>query len=314
LNDGLHNNSINSSSKHPLIGLVDHISVMPLTNDNNKEWNALSNNNSDDPQKQMQTQTQNQNQTPYIPPDSHGLCSVYIGDKMLQHNKNIDVFYYGSAHPNHVPLATIRREKTKFFQSGGLDSKSTIDTTTNTTDNSNNHNHNHETKPKDQCTIGSPTSFVENYNILLSRNVNKKQAMKLTKKIRERDGGIIGVEGLTLPYSEGRYEVACNLLHPKEGSSDDILRVLDEWVRDQKDQLEEEEEQQQRQQHLDVLGDGMNKIDYFVDKSYRVGTTAEQCMDVLNRFDQEKGDTKADYDLEVAERFRQYFVPKIESL
>ena len=31
------------------------------------------------------------------------------------------------------------------------------------------------------------------------------------------DGGLMGEEGLTLPYTKERYEVACNLLHPDVG-------------------------------------------------------------------------------------------------
>jgi hypothetical protein len=36
-----------------------------------------------------------------------------------------------------------------------------------------------------------------------------KWARSLTQALREQDGGLPGVEALTLPYSKGQFEVAC---------------------------------------------------------------------------------------------------------
>ncbi len=238
-----------AESRHPLIGLVDHISVFPLTT------NGVD--------LRIEDEDENENEkflpddTSYIPPDSHGLSCAYIGRQLL--TKDIDVLYYGSAHPNQTPLATVRREQTKFFKSGGLlENEGTGSSGKRSSQ-----------QQVEQCTVGSPPFFVENYNILLSKNVSRKEAMKLTKMIRARDGGVVGVEALTLPYSDSRFEVACNLLKPEEGSVNDIEKVLDQWVEQGQDLCNEEH------------GTKCSKS-YLVDDSYRVGTTSEQCIEVLN--------------------------------
>lgn len=268
LKDIVYENEINAKSSdktmHPLIGIVDHISVMPLVTENN------------DKNTKVMELSQNEiieNHESYTPPDSHGICSAYIGNRLKENG--INVFYYGSAHPNQTPLAVVRREKTQFFNSGGLD------------DDDNN-------GIKNQCTVGSPSNFVENFNILLSNNINKKKAMGLTRKIRARDGGLVGVEALTLPYSDGRYEVACNLLCPEEGSVSDILQVVDTWV------LEE-----QQLVGKDKLDEGTSK-EYFVDCCYRVGTTAQQCLDIMENCSEGKLGFFVDYDIALSDRFRQY--------
>ena len=125
--------------------------------------------------------------------------------------RGVEVYTYGSANENGTPLATVRRNKTSFFHSGGLD---------------------HEKKYGDRerlgvCTVGSPGEFVENFNLRLTPCITRKQASALARYVRERDGGIMGVEALTLPYSEGRYEVACNLLKPSLGGKEDMLAKFD---------------------------------------------------------------------------------------
>ena len=265
----LNNDHSEAASAHPYVGLVDHISVMPLSIQNEILVEQASGS--------ITSTSQNgtsQNDGTFSPPDAHGLCSVFIGKQLSQ--KGIEVFYYGSAHPNQIPLATVRREKTHFFRSGGLD--------VNSSENDTVHN---------ICTVGSPPLFVENYNILMSRNVNKKKAISLAKKIRERDGGITGVEALTLPYSQGRYEVACNLLRPNEGSVDDILHTLQKWV-------------QNEQQDLKCIKSGGQG--YFIDNSYRVGTTVQQCIDALDKCEQDKISLLDNHDSAVIAKFHEYLL------
>ncbi len=265
------NHNKEASSAHPYVGLVDHVSVMPLSIETeNEETETLL--------EKASVKNIFQDDGKFVPPDSHGLCSTYIGKRLSQ--KGIEVFYYGSAHPNQTPLATVRREKTHFFRSGGLDVNSNgNDTTCNI------------------CTVGSPSLFVENYNILMSRNVTKKRAIGLAKKIRERDGGIVGVEALTLPYSQGRYEVACNLLNPNEGSVDDILHVLHKWV-------------QNEQQDSECTAS--RNQSYFIENSYRVGTTVQQCIDALNKCEEEKDSLMGSHDATVIDRFRGYLLKTLE--
>jgi glutamate formiminotransferase len=163
----------------------------------------------------------------------------------LEEQTGVKVFLYGEAHPDKTPLATVRRRQTNFFQSGGLSSPD-------------------ECAEKEQAaTVGAPEHFVENYNILLTNNCTKALAQSLTRQIRERDGGLPGVEALTLPYSEGRYEVACNLRRPDLTGTEKLQEAVNAW----------------EAAELKRIG-GSSRL---VEKGYRVGTTAKQCLDALLR-------------------------------
>lgn len=275
-NHGSNDYDNGSSSKHPLIGLVDHISVMPLQNQvNAAQIDDCDTNKTVESYSSTEKNSSESYKEEFIPPDSHGLCCTFIGNQLIQNG--IDVFYYGSAHPNHTPLSIVRREKTRFFNSGGLNNNSDEDNKCN------------------QCTVGSPLHFVENFNILLSRNVDKKKAMNLTKMVRERDGGISGVEALTLPYSDGRFEVACNLLSPEKGSVDDIMKVLDAWIRKEQDDFQQE-----------YGGTRTCSKEFLVESSYRVGTTSEQCLDILNNCKDDDEGFFNNYDETLSNRFCDY--------
>jgi len=282
----------NSKSKHPLVGLVDHVSIMPLSRSPSATVPVSV---SVSPTTTSSTGTSTsihqdnpQSENEYVPPDAHGMAALSIADKLT--HRGVQCYPYGTADVNNAPLAIVRKQKTSFFNSGGLSeyesatstSASTSATsTTGTTDAYTDTNAN--TMGLGICTIGSTPNFVENFNIRLTSNVSKKQAMTLTKKVRFKDGGVIGVEALTLPYSEERYEVACNLLHPDVGSVESILKKMEEWI----------EEQQQQ---------GDRSREYYIDEAYRVGTTLEQCTGVL---DHEEEGFKV-HDAEVLERFRIY--------
>jgi len=270
---------LSENSQHPLIGLVDHISVMPLLPKEDLKNPSLS--------AAAEAAKEHEKYNSYIPNDSHGLAATYIGKELSK--RGVQVFYYGTSHPDQTPLATIRREKTAFFHSGGLSNDSISSTSSSLCQNQS------KEKLMGSCTVGSPSSFVENYNILLSGNVSKNQAMSLTKKIRERDGGIPGVEALTLPYNMGRYEVACNLLRPVEGSTDDISNALNNWVNDH-----EEKERKKK------------GYSFYVEDSYRVGTTVEQCIDTLKKYSDDTEDifTK-DYDFFIFKRFRKFLLGRL---
>lgn len=222
--------------QHPAVGIVDHISVMPLGSDDKK--------------------------------DTTGLAAVAIG-KVLTEN-GVHVIPYGSADTQNTPLAVVRKTKTSFFtsSSGRL--------------------------VKDRnlrigvCTVGSPPSFVENLNIRLKRSVSRKQAIALTAMLRERDGGIDGVEALTLPYTNGRHEVACNILRPSQSTLDDIMTKIDEWST----QLSKDDNKNFKTVRSD-----------YVEMAYRVGTTSTECLDVLEM-------EKSQYDqheLNLVETFNAYF-------
>lgn len=197
-----------------------------------------------------------------------------IGNNISKSNL-VNFHYYGSACPNNSSLATVRR-RTSFFNSGGAIDKEDTHTT---------EQENATTKRavKGSCTIGTPANFVENYNIRLTSNISFEQAKTLTQFIRGRNietkgCGVLGVEALTLPYvvreKSKAYEVACNLTNPKEGSAEKVQAQLEKWIDKQRQELFE----------TDTPAD-TSKYDYnyFVEKAYRVGTTENQCIDVLSK-------------------------------
>uniref|UniRef100_A0A7S1ZBJ7 Formiminotransferase N-terminal subdomain domain-containing protein n=1 Tax=Trieres chinensis TaxID=1514140 RepID=A0A7S1ZBJ7_TRICV len=238
-------------SRHPYVGVVDHVSVMPLSP--KAECTR--------PAKGI-AKTKSDGQK-FIAPDPHGQAALAIGRSMSE--VGAKVLYHGSSNPEMTPLADVRRESTNFFKSGGL--LGARDTVTELTKN-----------PCGIAIVGSPCSFVENFNVRLSNSCEKKDAISLAKALRERDGGLLGVEALTLPYSGGRFEVACNLLRPDVGSVDAISQVLDQWL---------------------VKNCGERGIDTsIIEDAYRVGTTARQCIGVLENAEMDE------YDLKVQEQFQ----------
>ncbi|GFH52594.1 hypothetical protein CTEN210_09070 [Chaetoceros tenuissimus] len=245
-------------SAHPLVGLVDHISCMPLVK---KDENSVESNGNDF--------NSSCSEDEYIPNDVCGIAALAIKQTLMQKG-GVMCLTYGSANHEQMPLALVRKEQTSFFKSGscadsskddeGADAKST---------------------PFGTCTVGSPPYFVENYNILLKSTVSRKLAISLAKKLRERDGGVKGVEALTLKYSGGRYEVACNLLRPDlhEGSVEAIDSKIDEWIEEQR------------------KGNIGDDYDCFVERAYRVGTTTEQCLKAIQNKNAVTGISQAEEDV-----------------
>jgi glutamate formiminotransferase len=226
---------------HPTVGLVDHVSVLPLDEDinSNIDHSAGSDDNDDD----------NENIT--------GSVARKIGEA-LSSKKNVDVLYYGRAHPAGTPLATVRRESTRFFHSP--------DEKKNNSDTENGNVEDNNEISVGQTTVGATDRFVENYNIRLRPSVSRTVARSLTENIRGRSGiGLPLVEALTLAYGSDQYEVACNLLDPCATSAEDIEQRMRIWEKQQK--------LVQPQKQKCTLG--------LVEKSYRVGTTSELCLNAL---------------------------------
>ena len=230
-------------SRHPFVGIVDHVSVMPL------EFND-----------EASGDTQPHDKEGVISYSLTGNAARDIGKGM--EDLGLDVLYYGDAHPEKTPLATVRREQTFFFRTGGLNCPPP------------------KTRPSKAgvATVGAPPSFVENYNVRLRSG--KLTARSLTKLLRERDGGLVGVEALTLPYGNGRYEIACNLLRPHVGSVEALKAKVKEWA------------SRTDNKHAEV------------EKGYRVGTTVDQCLEAISVSDSVEG--AIEHDEAVMERFREY--------
>lgn len=280
--------STSSDSAHPFVGLIDHVSVMPLVS-----FPMVV--------PSLSTKSAASGETGlHISQVAAVDAARATGGAISNTQQLANVFYYGLACPNHTPLAKVRKEKTRFFNSGGSrlngHGKSTISEDVQTT------------KLKGDCTIGVPFHFVENFNIRLSPNVEFAQAKTLTQHLRGRNNGVEGVEALTLPYrtvdSAGKetivYEVACNLTNPEKGSADMIKEAVGEWI--------------QKQTSPSELEKSSDAGTYFIDKMYRVGTTEEQCIDTLL-----KGYTEDDapdlnyweaHDRDVFDKFQNYLMQK----
>ncbi len=125
-------------------------------------------------------------------------------------------------------------------------------------------------------------NYDENCKVGRTKHIERRRAMTWTKKVRVRDGGIIGVEALTQPYSEDRFEVACNLLQPNIGSADCVMKKVKEWIDEQQLIIATGIESSLKDGNPVQDGDNCNYTYYrYIDEAYRVGTTVEQCMSVL---------------------------------
>jgi hypothetical protein len=89
------------------------------------------------------------------------------------------------------------------------------------------------------------------------------------------------VEALTLPYSQNRFEVACNLLDPEQTSIADIEQNVREWET--------------------TAGNS-------VEVGYRVGTTVAQCLEALGQTATPAGERE--YNNQVRERFADYLAAR----
>ena len=257
---------------HPTVGLVDHIAVMPLVGHDGRQ---LEDGFSKEEMVESGLELNSHDTTMPRWNVPSGWVARSLGHTMEK--AGVDVLYYGMAHPDRLPLATVRRESTQFFHA-----LPHHDTTSSST----------QTRPRQasagKSTVGAPPYFVENYNVRLSSHCQKEQARALSKRIRARDGGLPGVEALTLPYSANRWEVACNLTRLDQTTARDIQDVAKEWEKQQQQQ------QQQQQKHRHRL----------VELGYRVGTNRWMCLEALEKANDE--DAASQRDQEVREKFRTF--------
>jgi hypothetical protein len=293
-----------NNTRHPYVGLVDHVSVMPLnyypsTNKESESQSSLLLSKEKVYSSYCEPITTTTNNDQY---NVAANVAYKIGKQMME-TKLVTVHYYGHACPQFTPLVDVRRERTTFFNSGGA-----TDTTARRScikqQNSSQPLPPAMTTvvaaPKGDSIVGVPNNFVENFNIRLTSNVTFHQAKSLTQLLRGRnivnhnnnnnnnEYGIDGVEALTLKYARDDissqsggggtvYEVACNITKPKVGGVAEILDQLEKWII-----LQQQQQQQQRHQSLSTNNEITDKdYKYYVEDAYRVGTTQEQCLQVL---------------------------------
>jgi hypothetical protein len=265
---------------HPMIGSVDHVSILSLSPQKQQllhedstliskdEWmNAIA--------------TESSSHVSWNQPEEPTLVTGWVARTVghaLDTEADVSVLWYGHADPNRRPLAWVRKHHTRFFTTGGLIPITTTTpaaaaTTTTTTSVS-----------REQATVGAPDHFVENYNIQVATS-DRTVAQSLTRWVRSTNGGILPhVEALTLPYGSTMdgiplYEVACNLLDPTVTSTIDIDQQVQAWLDATSNNSEASTEQQQ------------GRLPTIV-RSYRVGTTVEQCLEALENTQTRKGEAE----------------------
>ena len=264
-NDTCTSSTTHSNSRHPLVGLVDHISIMPLVKDVVPTSNTSTS---------SSTTTTVKDET-IVSKDTivrrHDVAASKAAIQVAQalKGRGVNVQLYGTAHPTNLTLAQVRRDMS-FFQSGSLLGRHEEHPQQELVEQQQQQPENPPPPLKEprnrlllgSCTVGSPPNFVENYNLRFTSRVPFAIAKTMTKRVRT----IPGVEALTLKYSDDRIEVACNLTLPHQGSVFHVEECLDQWWMD----------------HYGRYVEDNPTIEEWVDAKYRVGTTVDQCRHVLD--------------------------------
>ena len=173
-----------NNTRHPYVGLVDHVSIMPLNNycpsspsseksENSQSLLLLTN---DEVYSNCETTTTTNNN------DQYKVASnvAYEIGKQMTGTRLVNVHYYGHACPRATPLADVRRERTTFFNSGGATDSATTTGLRGTKQRNSQHNIPTTTTTtvahKGDSIVGVPNNFAENFNIRLTTNVTFHQA------------------------------------------------------------------------------------------------------------------------------------------
>jgi glutamate formiminotransferase len=232
---------------HPHIGLVDHVAVVPLIT--GEEARILDAN------------------TMFVPHFilTHAANVARKIGKAMRDTLNIHIFFYGLAQPKKISLFKVRQRRTNFFKTNGKITTGSMEPNIPTTE---------------SCTVGAPDEFVENYNVRLKDTCSKKTAQYLSRLVREKDGGLEGVEALAFAYSNNRWEVACNILRPYAGGAnvEQLKEVFRDW----------------------------NVKKDIMEKGYRVGTTQEQSIKVIE-YVSRSATHRQTHDENVMKNFQTYF-------
>ena len=108
---------------------------------------------------------------------------------------------------------------------------------------------------------------------------SKKTVQYVARLVRESDGGLEGIEAMAFSYTNNRWEVACNLLRPYAGGAN-VTRLKEEFRK------------------------WNAKMDQ-IERGYRVGTTQEQSIKVLEMISRSAKNRKA-HDEKVMTALQEY--------
>jgi hypothetical protein len=266
-NDALLSN--NGITPHPTVGLVDHVAIMPLVPDYTDDTNA----------QLVESQRAASSVAHRIRStlEQTGPChDVPRGEPV-----SFQALPYGIVHPTdhgndeeYIALAEVRRTRTRFFQTIAKPQPSAASASLTNRDSTDNHQH--------VILVGAPRYFVENYNVRLTAQSHRTDAQRLCRLLRQSSGcGLPYVEALVLPYGPFCTEVACNLLRPTVTSSADIDAVV-----------------------AAAAAAHVHHPEMVVERAYRVGTTARQCLDALHKVSSSSPHTaRTEYDQQVLQEW-----------
>ncbi|KAM0886643.1 hypothetical protein ACQ4PT_029552 [Festuca glaucescens] len=76
------------------------------------------------------------------------------------------------------------------------------------------------------------TAWVENYNVPV-RTADVDAVRRITRRVRQRGGGLWSVQAMGLEHGDGGAEVACNLLAPQSVSAGQVQDMVERLAREQ---------------------------------------------------------------------------------
>jgi hypothetical protein len=146
----------------------------------------------------------------------------------------------------------------------------------------------HPSNLSESALVGACKDFTEDFHIVLSKQCGKRKAKELAAVLRDPETGLVDVEATAQPYDEFKWDVHCRLLRPHLTGANvgDVEHTVERWKK---------------------LQIGASHQDQWVVKSYRVGPTYDQCLNVLKEvcISDEK---RRKHDNEVIKTFNDYCI------
>ena len=170
-----------------------------------------------------------------------GKVALNIGTKLKETHPNLSIFYFGHADmPKNRDLVQ-RRKENGWFQDDNFTS-----------------NHG-------MTGIGA-IPYMSNFNVMLHCN-DIKIGQQIAKSLRQRSGGLLGVQSMAFPHGDNQIEIACNVdlllfdefneKHSKEKSEEKFVKCHGEYYMTPFEVIHEEIAKKAGQSNFQVIGDSV---------------------------------------------------------
>jgi Formiminotransferase domain, N-terminal subdomain len=226
---------------YPTVGLVDHVCTMPLLVSDDESHRAITPVTTSLSNSDTITTTVTPNFRDALSPA--GQVARVVGEA-LRDELGMLVFFYGLAHRSqNRDYADVRGKQTRHLKRlAGLVPPG--DTTSH--------------RPE-ICSVGAYTQYIEHLAVRMNAVCGKKRARHLRRLVAEYDDTKLPfVHAMSLPYSDGRYEIVCLLQRPVVSNAAKVQSVIYNYVKTCKD-------------------------DIAIEKSYRLRPTAVQSVEILRQ-------------------------------